>query len=201
MKIIVGLGNPGIKYEHTRHNVGFDVLSLIANKLGLVLNKQKHKCMLAETIYKGEKLILAAPQTYMNLSGEAVLELKNWYKLESEDILIVYDDIDLEFADIRFRASGSAGTHNGMRNIIDLSTDDKFPRLRIGIGRPTPPYDLISWVLSSYNNKEDKESIFNTFTIARDAALAFVEGGIDSARLYLSRKRANKVNKSGDINA
>lgn len=194
MKIIVGLGNPGAKYEHTRHNVGFDVLSLIANKLDVIINKSKFKSLIAETNYKGEKLVLAAPQTFMNLSGEAIVELKNWYKVESKDILIIYDDIDLCFADIRFRTNGSAGTHNGMRNIIELSSDNLFPRIRVGIGRPPEGWDLKNWVLSGYFTKEDRETIFNTFMLARDAALEFASDGVDAVRLFLSRSRANKLN-------
>lgn len=194
MKIIVGLGNPGAKYEHTRHNVGFDVLSLIANKLDVIINKSKFKSLIAETNYKGEKLVLAAPQTFMNLSGEAIVELKNWYKVESKDILIIYDDIDLCFADIRFRVNGSAGTHNGMRNIIELSSDNLFPRIRVGIGRPPEGWDLKDWVLSGYFTKEDRETIFNTFMLARDAALEFASDGVDAVRLFLSRSRANKLN-------
>lgn len=194
MKIIVGLGNPGAKYEHTRHNMGFDVLSLIANKLDVNINKSKFKSLIAETNYKGEKLVLAAPQTFMNLSGEAIVELKNWYKVESKDILIIYDDIDLCFADIRFRVNGSAGTHNGMRNIIELSSDNLFPRIRVGIGRPPEGWDLKDWVLSGYFTKEDRETIFNTFMLARDAALEFASDGVDAVRLFLSRSRANKLN-------
>ena len=194
MKIIVGLGNPGTKYEHTRHNVGFDVLSLIANKLDVIINKSKFKSLIAETNYKGEKLVLAVPQTFMNLSGEAIVELKNWYKVESKDILIIYDDIDLCFADIRFRINGSAGTHNGMRNIIELSSDNLFPRIRVGIGRPPEGWDLKDWVLSGYFTKEDRETIFNTFMLARDAALEFASDGVDAVRLFLSRSRANKLN-------
>ena len=194
MKIIVGLGNPGAKYEHTRHNVGFDVLSLIANKLDVIINKSKFKSLIAETNYKGEKLVLVAPQTFMNLSGEAIVELKNWYKVESKDILIIYDDIDLCFADIRFRVNGSAGTHNGMRNIIELSSDNLFPRIRVGIGRPPEGWDLKDWVLSGYFTKEDRETIFNTFMLARDAALEFASDGVDAVRLFLSRSRANKLN-------
>ncbi len=194
MKIIVGLGNPGAKYEHTRHNVGFDVLSLIANKLDVIINKSKFKSLIAETNYKGEKLVLAAPQTFMNLSGEAIVELKNWYKVESKDILIIYDDIDLCFADIRFRTNGSAGTHNGMRNIVELSSDNLFPRIRVGIGRPPEGWDLKDWVLSGYFTKEDRETIFNTFMLARDAALEFASDGVDAVRLFLSRSRANKLN-------
>lgn len=195
MKVIVGLGNPGIKYEHTRHNVGFDVLNLISEKLGLSINKSKFKSLIAETQYNGEKLVLVLPQTFMNLSGEAVQEIKSWYKLQSSDILIIYDDIDLNFADIRFRPNGSAGTHNGMRNIIDLSSDDKFPRLRIGIGKPAENWTLVDWVLSTYQTENDREHILNTFMLARDAALKFVESGTDGVRMFLSKQRANKIEK------
>lgn len=194
MKIIIGLGNPGQKYEHTRHNAGFDVLSLIAKELNLVINKNKFKSLIAETNYKGEKLILVAPQTYMNLSGEAVQELRNWYKIDSSDILVIYDDIDLTFGDIRFRTNGSAGTHNGMRNIIDLSPDNLLARLRIGVGRPPANWDLKDWVLSGYNTKEDQETIYNTFLLAKSAALEYVSGGPDAIRMFLSKSRANIVN-------
>ena len=135
MYLIVGLGNPGPKYAHTRHNVGFDVLDALAERLGVSISREKEKALLGECFVGGSKVILALPQTYMNLSGEAVSRLVNWYRVPLENLLVVYDDIDLAQGAIRIRKNGSAGTHNGMRSIMELLGSEAFPRLRVGVGQ------------------------------------------------------------------
>ena len=126
--IVVGLGNPGTQYAHTRHNAGFDTLEMLCRKWGVTLNKSKCKGLLTETNVDGKRVVLCAPQTFMNLSGECVSELLNWYKVPLENLLIIYDDIDLPASRLRVRKSGSAGTHNGMRSIIAHTPGQNFPR-------------------------------------------------------------------------
>lgn len=152
--IVVGLGNPGDKYAYTRHNIGFIVIDMLAEKFGIRVNKIKHKAVIGEGMIAGEKVVLAKPQTYMNSSGESVLELYNWYKVDSSQIVLIYDDIDLDIGTLRIRPKGSAGTHNGMRSVIyHLQTED-FPRIRIGVGSPSAEWDLKDYVLSPFSSEE-----------------------------------------------
>ena len=136
MKLVIGLGNPGPQYEHTRHNVGFRVVDKLAKKLGWRWNEQRSRAMLASGMLGNEKVVLAKPLTYMNLSGQSVGELVRWYKISPEDILVVYDELDLPLGTIRLRPKGSAGGHNGIESIIAHLHTNEFPRLRVGIGRP-----------------------------------------------------------------
>lgn len=158
MKLIIGLGNPEKKYDETYHNIGFHFIDKLAEKLGVKVNKEKCKSLIGEEkINLGkerEKIILAKPLTYMNLSGEAVVSLKNKYKIENKDIYIILDDIDLPIGKFRYRENGSAGTHNGLKNIIQLLGKDDFKRIRIGVGRDEK-MDLADYVLSkiTFDNK------------------------------------------------
>src|SRR5947199_6886107 len=136
MKLVVGLGNPGSQYEHTRHNVGFRVVDKLAAKLGWKWTERRSRAMLASGMIGTEKVVLAKPITYMNLSGEAVAELVRWYKLQPQDLLVVCDDLDLPVGKVRLRAKGSAGGQHGLDNVIARLHMNEFPRLRIGIGRP-----------------------------------------------------------------
>lgn len=154
MKLIVGLGNPDKKYEKTYHNIGFLCVDALAASLGLSFSKKYGNAKIAEGHYNGEKIILAKPQTYMNLSGESVLKIKNKFKLEDENILTILDDIDLPVGVVRYRQSGSAGTHNGLRNIIKLLGTNEIPRLRIGIGR-NEKMDLADFVLSKISSEDN----------------------------------------------
>ena len=158
MKIIVGLGNPGKEYDKTRHNVGWLFLDYYANKNNEIIDKKKLDCKICETKINGEKIVLAKPLTYMNLSGIAVSKLKKWYKVENKDIIIVYDDIDIDFGTIRYKEKGSGGSHNGMKNIVEqLSTKD-IPRIRIGIGGiKHPRQDLKDFVLEKFSSTELSE--------------------------------------------
>ena len=179
MKLIIGLGNPGKKHEHTRHNVGFDVLSIIASKLNIPINRSKHKALVGEGWFQGEKVVLAMPQTYMNLSGESVEELCHWYKVEPKDMLVIYDDIDLPPGKIRVRRKGGAGTHNGMRSILTHMSTQDFPRIRVGIGGKPPQWDLADWVLSTYASKAEREAAFAAYVLAAEGAIDFIHQDID----------------------
>ena len=176
--IVVGLGNPEKKYEHTRHNVGFDVLQVLSQKLDIPLNKLRCKALTGEGRIGGERVVLAAPQTYMNLSGQSVVELLRWYKADAKHLIVVYDDVDLPQG--RLRAGGSAGTHNGMRNIVYLTGRDDFPRVRIGIGKPEPGRDLAAYVLGKYP-PEARQAMFDAFLRAADAVQAIVTDGAEAA--------------------
>lgn len=178
--IVVGLGNPEKKYEHTRHNVGFDVLQVLSQKLDIPLNKLRCKALTGEGRIGGERVVLAAPQTYMNLSGQSVVELLRWYKADAKHLIVIYDDVDLPQGRLRVRAGGSAGTHNGMRNIVYLTGRDDFPRVRIGIGKPEPGRDLAAYVLGKYP-PEARQAMFDAFLRAADAVQAIVTDGAEAA--------------------
>ena len=173
MYIIAGLGNPGRKYENTRHNMGFIAVDLLAEKYGIKVDKIKFKALV------GEKVLLVKPQTYMNLSGESIREVMSFYKEDIENLIVIYDDIDIPTGTIRLRKKGSAGTHNGMRNIVYLLADDGFPRIRVGIGSDKK-VDLINYVTSGVT-KGEKELLEGALLKAADAAAAIVEKGIEKA--------------------
>lgn len=178
--IVVGLGNPEKKYEHTRHNVGFDVLQVLSQKLDIPLNKLRCKALTGEGRIGGERVVLAAPQTYMNLSGQSVVELLRWYKANAKHLIVVYDDVDLPQGRLRVRAGGSAGTHNGMRSIIgEIGTGD-FARIRIGIRDSEADIPIINYVLSEIR-KEDYPLFASACSDAADAAIRFARGeGIEN---------------------
>ena len=155
MYIIVGLGNPGKQYENTRHNVGFNVIDILADEYGISVTKMKHKALIGEGRVGTEKVILVKPVTYMNLSGECLAEIYNFYKIETSNIVVIYDDIDLDVGKIRIRKKGSGGTHNGMRSIVKCLGTIDFPRVRIGVSKPKPGMDLASFVLSRFNKEEE----------------------------------------------
>ena len=190
MLAIVGLGNPGEKYEHSRHNAGYDVISIIAAKLDTPIKKLKFQGTVGETIYKGEKLALIKPQTYMNLSGLTVQEALNWYKIEPKDMLLLVDDIDLPFGQVRVRARGGPGTHNGLRHIVQCTGSGDFPRVRVGMGAPPPQWDLADWVLSKFQTEEERKIAFDAYMTAADAALCWAENGIDAAMNRFNKRHA-----------
>jgi peptidyl-tRNA hydrolase len=148
MYIIVGLGNPGKKYEHTRHNAGFDVLDILAEEYDIKIDKIKHKALIGEGRIGSEKVVLVKPQTYMNLSGESIQSVFQFYKVDMDHLIVVYDDIDLDIGKIRIRKKGSAGSHNGMKSIIKCLGSQDFPRIRVGVSKPEPNRDLADFVLS-----------------------------------------------------
>lgn len=191
MYLIVGLGNPGTKYAHTRHNVGFDVLEALSRKLGVSITREKEQALVGECFVGGQKVILALPQTYMNLSGESVMRLANWYKIEPENLMVVYDDIDIPQGHIRIRKNGSAGTHNGMRSIVGLLGYENFPRLRVGVGQKREGYELADWVLGHYIG-EEQEVMDKAFDLAADAVIDYIENGIESAMCKFNTKKPKK---------
>ena len=181
MHIIVGLGNPGREYARTRHNVGFDVIDVLSEKLGIAVSKNAMNGVIGEGFVGGEKVILVKPQTYMNLSGQCVAQLVSWYKPEMDRIMLVYDDIDLPLGKLRLRKSGSAGTHNGMRSVIGLLGREDFPRLRVGVGKKPEGWELADWVLSHYQTEEDRKTQFDAFLLAADTLTDWIKNGMDSA--------------------
>lgn len=181
MHIIIGLGNPGREYERTRHNVGFDVIDVLSEKLGIALTKNAMHGLIGEGFVQGEKVILVKPQTYMNLSGQCVTELVGWYKAPMENVMVIYDDIDLPLGKLRLRASGSAGTHNGMRSIIGLLGRQDFPRLRVGVGQRPEGWELADWVLSRYRTEEERKTQFDAFLLAADTVIDWVKNGWEGA--------------------
>jgi PTH1 family peptidyl-tRNA hydrolase len=178
-KLIVGLGNPGARYANTRHNVGWHVLDAFARKHGVAIEKNGHHGLYGELNWGAarEKIVLLRPVTYMNLSGRAVASAVRFYKLEPKDVLVVYDDLDLVPGRLRIREKGSAGGHNGMKSVIgDLGTEE-FPRLRIGIGRPAPHWDVVDWVLAPFG-PDDAASIAQVSPRAVEAVEAFLTEGV-----------------------
>lgn len=155
--ILVGLGNPDKKYENTRHNAGFMAIDCIADKLNTTIDKAKFKSLCQTVTISDKKCLLLKPMTYMNLSGEAVLEALKFYKLDTSKLIVFYDDISLEPGFVRIRRKGSHGGHNGIRSIIDLTKKDDFKRVKIGVGKkPHPDYDLANWVLSKFTDNDLK---------------------------------------------
>ncbi|MEF3274769.1 MAG: aminoacyl-tRNA hydrolase [Chloroflexus sp.] len=156
MWLIVGLGNPGERYARTRHNIGFRSVETLAERHGLTFRSQRANSEIAEGYIRGQRVVLVKPQTYMNLSGQAVSALRNWYKIDpARELLIIYDDLDLPFARLRLRERGSAGTHNGMRSIVTQLGTTEFPRLRVGIGQPPANMDAADYVLSRFTPEEE----------------------------------------------
>jgi len=182
MYVIVGLGNPGRKYMHTRHNVGFDVVEVLSQKYDIPMHKLRCKAVVGEGTIRGQRVALCQPQTFMNLSGESVVQLVNWYKPEHDQLIVCYDDVDLPEGLLRFRPKGSAGTHNGMRNIIYLLGWDDFPRVRVGIGRPPEGWDMKDWVLAGYDSRPIRQTMFDAFMGAADVVAEYIANGVDPAR-------------------
>lgn len=178
--IIVGLGNPGDKYEKTRHNVGFNVIDLLAKEYSIDVSKLKHKALIGEGRVGTEKVILVKPMTYMNLSGESVADICNYYNVDLENVIVIYDDIDLDVGKIRIRKKGSGGTHNGMRSIIKCLGSNEFPRVRVGISKPKNGQDLADFVLSRFA-KEDEKSLNESFENAVAAIDCAIRQDLDLA--------------------
>ena len=190
MRAIVGLGNPGEKYEHTRHNAGFDVMSILAAKLNTPIKKMKFQGLIGETLLGGDKLVLIKPQTFMNLSGMTVSDALSWYKMKPADMLLIVDDIDLPFGQVRIRPKGGPGTHNGLRHIVQCTGSGDFPRVRVGMGAPPPQWDLADWVLSKFQTEEERKIAFDAYMLAAEAALCWAEHGIDAAMNRYNKRHA-----------
>lgn len=185
--LIVGLGNPGREYENTRHNCGFIALDYLAEKLNCKINKIKFKSTIGECEISGHKCLLMKPSTFMNLSGQAVVEAMNFYKIKPENVIVIFDDISLDVGKMRIRRKGSDGGQKGMQNIIYLSGSQDFPRIKVGIGKkPHPEYDLKKWVLSRFSDA-DKKLMLPLLDNITDAVSLMVDGNIDKAmNLYNS---------------
>ena len=179
--LIVGLGNPGDKYFHTRHNAGFLTLDYVEQKMGVRVNTSKFHALIADGMLCGKHVMLLKPQTYMNASGEAVREAAAFYKILPENIVVVFDDISLDVGRLRVRRNGSDGGHNGIKSLIYHLNSDAFPRIKVGVGaKPHPDYDLAAWVLSEFN-KEEKETLFDTFPTVLQGCEKIVAGRVDDA--------------------
>lgn len=189
MFIVVGLGNPGRDYCNTRHNIGFNTIDLLANRNNININKIKFKSVYGEGFIGGKKVILLKPQTYMNNSGIAVLDLYKFYKLPVENIIVIVDDIDIDFGTIRVRKKGSAGTHNGLKSIIYHLNSHNFPRVKIGIGQKREEQDLADFVLSKFS-KDERIKIEDAIL---DAALA-----VETIIKYDINKAMNEFNSKGN---
>ncbi len=179
--IIAGLGNPEPKYEITRHNAGFLAIDRIAENLNVSIKKMKFHALIGEAELGGERCLLLKPLTYMNKSGEAIAEAMRYYQIPPERVLVLFDDISLDPGKLRIRQKGSAGGHNGIKSIIEMTKSSDFPRIKIGVGKkPHPDYDLADWVLSKFK-KEELPLMDESFTHAADAAAMIVSGSIDRA--------------------
>ena len=189
MFIIAGLGNPDRQYEGTRHNAGFDVIDRIAEKYNIAVDTKRHRAYIGKGIIEGQKVILAKPQTYMNLSGESIRSLVDYYKVDEEnELLVIYDDISLDVGQLRIRAKGSAGGHNGIKNIIAHLGTQVFPRIKVGVGEKPKGYDLADYVLGHFS-KAERELMDEGYNNAVRAAELIVSGRLNEAMNEFNRKK------------
>lgn len=188
MHIIIGLGNPTDKYQATRHNVGWDAITRLSDDYRIPLDFKKHKAICGKGYIEGEKVILAQPMTYMNLSGESVRELVDFYKVTPEEIIVIYDDISLDVGQLRLRKKGSAGGHNGMKSIISHLGTDEFPRIKVGVGDKPKGWDLADYVLSRFQG-EEQAAIREALGDTSDACKMIITSGMDAAMNQYNRKK------------
>lgn len=177
MYLIVGLGNPEPEYSNTRHNMGFNTINMLAEEYNIKVNKSKFRGLYGAGEIEGEKVILLKPQTYMNLSGESVIQFINFYKIPMENIIIIYDDLDTDIEKIRIRKTGSAGSHNGMKSIVEHLKTEKFIRIRVGIGKAEYENDIINYVIGKVPDEEAKR----------------LEKGVEKAKLAIKEILNNNV--------
>lgn len=194
MYVIAGLGNPGKQYENTRHNMGFITIDQLAEKHDIKVDKLKFKALVGEGRIAGQKVLLVKPQTFMNLSGESVREVMNFYKLEPEELIVIYDDIDIEPGTLRIRKFGSAGSHNGMKSVVQQLGSDRFPRIRVGVGKQKRG-DLVGHVLGGFS-KDEVPLIEEAVTNAVLSVETILSDGIDLAMSQYNTKK--KVQKSDE---
>lgn len=179
MYIVVGLGNPGKEYENTRHNIGFMAIDKLSEKLNIPVEKNKHKSLIGKDTIKQESLMLVKPQTFMNLSGEAVIDILNFYKQKPEKVIVIVDDIDLPLGKIRIKKKGSAGTHNGLKSIVSCTNSQDFIRIKVGVGQ-NRDIDLVNYVLGAFS-KEEKQIIDDNIEKVCEAVLMITEGKMSEA--------------------
>ena len=188
MYLIAGLGNPTREYDKTRHNVGFSVIDVLADKYNIDVSDRKHKALCGRGVIEGEKVLLLKPQTFMNLSGESIREAVDYYKIDPEDIIVIYDDISLEPGQLRIRLKGSAGGHNGIKNIIAHLGTQEFPRIKVGVGAKPPKMDLADYVLSRFGAEEQKV-MDEAFGEAAEAAVMMMTTGAERAMNHYNAKK------------
>ena len=186
--IIVGLGNPGAEYAHTRHNAGFDTMALLEKHYSVTLGRKMLQGILAEITGEDRKIVLCEPQTFMNRSGDCVRELLSWYHCPPDHLMVIYDDIDLPPGKVRVRKSGGPGTHNGMRSIVGETGTDAFPRIRVGTGDRPKGQDLVAWVLGR-PSAEEKPRMEAAFHTAAECAEEWARSGIDAAMRLCAEKK------------
>ena len=190
MYIIVGLGNPSPEYAGTRHNTGFEVVGILADRFDIATDFIKHKAVCGKGMIEGNRVMLAMPQTFMNLSGESVRELVSYYRIDvATELIVIYDDVDLPPGRIRIRKSGSAGGHNGMKSIISGLGTQEFVRVRVGVGEKPRGYDLADYVLGCFTN-EEKEIMDGAFIDAANAVVAIMNEGVDAAMNRYNKSKA-----------
>ncbi len=191
MFLIVGLGNPGVEYAATRHNIGFDMITYLSDKYNIPVNSREGKALVGKGILAGEKVMLAQPQTYMNLSGESVRALMDYYKIDIEDLMVIYDDISLDVGQIRMRGKGSAGGHNGIKSIIQHTGTQEFARIKIGVGQKPEGGDLVKHVLGRFSREED--GMFrDVFALAEEGLLAWLQEDMKSAMNKVNGRRIER---------
>lgn len=196
MYIIVGLGNPTKEYENTRHNIGFMAVDMLADKYGISVDVCKHKALIGKGLINGHKVVLVKPLTYMNLSGEAVRAVIDYYKADAQqDLLVIYDDISLAVGQLRIRKKGSAGGHNGIKNIIANLGHDTFQRIKIGVGEKPKGYDLVDYVLGHFS-KEELAIIKDSLEKADGAVSLMVEGKTDQAMNAYNKRNDSEAEKN-----
>lgn len=188
MYIIVGLGNPGKDYQNTRHNIGFDVIDTLADMAGISVIEKKHKAIIGKGVIDGQKVILVKPQTYMNLSGESVREVIDYYKVdEEEELIVISDDISLDVGMLRVRKKGSAGGHNGLKNIIQHLGHDTFMRIKMGVGEKPKGYDLADYVLGHFT-QDERKTMDEAAKSATEAIRMMMAGEVDKAMNMFNKK-------------
>lgn len=188
MLLFIGLGNPGARYAHTRHNAGFEVIDILSQTLGIPVNRSRCHGLVGEGLLGGRRVALIKPQTFMNLSGDCVQSALHWYKCDPAQAFIISDDIDLAPGVVRVRPFGGAGTHNGWRDILQKTGSDRFPRARIGIGQPPPEWDLADFVTAHATDEDVKAAMRDAFHKAAEAAVCFAEHGIERCMNLYNRK-------------
>lgn len=191
MYIIIGLGNPTEKYQATRHNIGWDAITRISDDYRIPMNQKKHKAICGTGYIEGEKVILAQPLTYMNLSGESVRELIDFYKVYPEDIIVIYDDVSLDVGRLRIRKKGSAGGHNGIKSIISHLGTNEFPRIKVGVGERPKDWDLADYVLSRFKG-EEQVAIREALKETSDSCRMIITDGMDAAMNLYNKKKSDE---------
>ena len=191
MFLIVGLGNPGTEYAATRHNIGFDMVTYLSDKYGIALRSKEGKAIVGKGVIEGQRVMLVQPQTYMNLSGESVRALMDYYKLTTDEIVIIYDDISMPVGQVRIRPKGSAGGHNGIKSIIAHLGTQEFPRIKIGVGAKPENGDLVKHVLGRIR-KEDDAKNRDVFALAEEGLLAILQEDVKTAMNAVNGKKVGE---------